>query len=160
MRIEIRIEKVMNLVWPAKIWHSNVAYVRSVSAIITRGAKLLNADWLRQRAFFLIHEDTFGNQEGMITWCWLVIGCLGTKHYCRWNFFDTIAFRFAEADGALIEELKHGIQNKSTKRSTVYWTGVFKQWAVTRGKTEEIESYEVSQLNEALKNVALYVINK
>ena len=33
--------------------------------------KLLNADWLRQRAFFLNQEGTFGNQEGMITWCWL-----------------------------------------------------------------------------------------
>ena len=31
------------------------------------GAKLLNADWLRQRAFFLNHEGTFGNEEGMIT---------------------------------------------------------------------------------------------
>ena len=30
-------------------------------------AKLLNADWLRQRAFFLSQEGTFGNQEGMIT---------------------------------------------------------------------------------------------
>ena len=37
------------------------------SLFITYGAKLLNADWLRQRAFFLNHEGTFGNQEGMIT---------------------------------------------------------------------------------------------
>ena len=34
------------------------------SSLITCGAKLLNADWLRQRAFFL-------NHEGMITWSWL-----------------------------------------------------------------------------------------
>ena len=39
--------------------------------LITCGAKLLNADWLRKRAFFLNHEGTFGNQECMITWCWL-----------------------------------------------------------------------------------------
>ena len=38
---------------------------------ITCRTKLLNADWLRQRAFFLNQEGTFGNQEGMITWCWL-----------------------------------------------------------------------------------------
>ena len=38
---------------------------------ITCRAKLLNADWLRQRAFFLNQEGTFGDQEGMITWCWL-----------------------------------------------------------------------------------------
>ena len=37
--------------------------------LITCRAKLLNADWLRQRAFFLNQEGTFGNQEGMITWC-------------------------------------------------------------------------------------------
>ena len=30
-----------------------------ISALITYGAKLLNADWLRQRAFFLNHEGTF-----------------------------------------------------------------------------------------------------
>ena len=35
-----------------------------VKQLITYRAKLLNADWLRQRAFFL-------NQEGIITWCWL-----------------------------------------------------------------------------------------
>ena len=28
---------------------------------------LLNTDWLRKRAIFLNHEDTFGNLEGMIT---------------------------------------------------------------------------------------------
>ena len=40
------------------------------TGVITCRAKLLNADWLRQRAFFL-NQGTFGNQEGMITWCWL-----------------------------------------------------------------------------------------
>ena len=47
-----------------------------ISRLITYGAKLLNADWLRQRTFFLNHQGTFGNQEGMITWCWLA------KHAC------------------------------------------------------------------------------
>ena len=40
---------------------------RPLLIIITYRAKLLNPDWLRQRAFFLNHEGTFGNQEGMIT---------------------------------------------------------------------------------------------
>ena len=31
----------------------------TITAVITYGAKLLNADWLRQRAFFLNHEGTF-----------------------------------------------------------------------------------------------------
>ena len=34
---------------------------------ITYGAKLLSADWLRQRAFFLNQGGSFGNQEGMVT---------------------------------------------------------------------------------------------
>ena len=42
----------------------------TITPFITCRAKLLNADWLRQRAFFLNQEGTFGNQEGMITWCW------------------------------------------------------------------------------------------
>ena len=38
---------------------------RMISNLIAYRAKLLKADWLRQRAFFLNHdlEDTFGNQE-------------------------------------------------------------------------------------------------
>ena len=40
---------------------------RLIIFFITYGAKLLNADWLRQRSFFLNHEGTFDNQEGMIT---------------------------------------------------------------------------------------------
>ena len=39
----------------------------TVRILITCRAKLLNADWLRQRAFFLNQEGTFANQEGMIT---------------------------------------------------------------------------------------------
>ena len=38
-----------------------------ITGFITYGAKLLNADWLRRRAFFLNHEGTFGKQEGMIS---------------------------------------------------------------------------------------------
>ena len=77
--------------------------------LITCGAKLRNADWLRQRAFFLkIKRANFGNQEGIITWCWLNISCLATKRYCRWNFFATMASRFVETDEDFIEKLKHG----------------------------------------------------
>ena len=41
-------------------------------------------DW--ERAFFLNPEGFFGNQEGVSTLCWLVISCLATKRYCRWNY--------------------------------------------------------------------------
>ena len=57
------------------------------SSLFTCGAKLLNADWLCQRTFFLNHDSTFGNQKGMITWCCLVISCLATKRYCVIEIF-------------------------------------------------------------------------
>ena len=42
-------------------------------------------DWLRQRAFFLNHEGTFGNREGMITSsrCWWV------EHSCNVSWFPS-----------------------------------------------------------------------
>ena len=45
-----------------------VAYsVLVLTMFITCSSKLLNADWLRQRALFLNHEGTFDNQEVIIT---------------------------------------------------------------------------------------------
>ena len=41
-------------------------------------------------------------------------------------------------------------ENKNTKRSTDYWTNIFQEWAKTRGKNEQLESYKVPELNEAL----------
>ena len=68
-----------------------------------------------------------------------------------------MASRFVEADEDFIEELKHGNENKNAKRSTLYWTGVFKQWAVTRDKNEQIDSYQVSQLNETIAQLRCIV---
>ena len=104
----------------------------SIIALITYRAKLLSADWLRQRAFFLNHEGTSA----------------------------ALASRFVEADEEFIEELRNTSENKNSKRSTDYWTNIFQQWAKTRGKNEQLESYEVPELNEALDNFALYMINK
>jgi len=61
-----------------------------------------------------------------------------------------MASRFVEADEQFIEELKQGSENRNTKRSTDYWTGIFRQWANTRGENEELESYEVPRVKEAL----------
>ena len=65
-----------------------------------------------------------------------------------------------------------------TQRSRDYWTNIFQQWTKTRGKHEQLESYEfeVPDLNEAvaqflaelraenergcLHDFALHVINK
>ena len=41
-------------------------------------------------------------------------------------------------------------KNKNAKRSRDYWTNIFQQWTKTRGKNEQLESYEVPELNEAL----------
>ena len=60
------LQKLEGFVWK----RGSFALQRPFLLFITCRAKLLNADWLRQRAFFL-NQGTFGNQEGMITWCWL-----------------------------------------------------------------------------------------
>ena len=40
-------------------WDHCVVFLgKTLYSLITYGAKLLNADWLRQRAFFLNHEGT------------------------------------------------------------------------------------------------------
>jgi len=68
-----------------------------------------------------------------------------------------MASRFVETDEEFIEELTNTSENKSTKRSTDYWANIFQQWAKTRGKNEQLESYEVPELNEAFNNFALYM---
>ena len=57
------------MLWSHDSKHHNVECLcrLHIITLITYGVKLLNADWLRQRAFSLNHEGTFGNQEGMIT---------------------------------------------------------------------------------------------
>ena len=82
---------------------------------ITCRAKLLNADWLRQRAFFL-------NQEGMITWCWLA------EHACIKlvsRFKRSLKRNFRNASllsliltGSFYLNLK---ENQHTQQSAVFW---------------------------------------
>ena len=61
-----------------------------------------------------------------------------------------MACRSIEVDDELIELLKCESENKNTKRSTGYWKGIFEKWAKTRGKEEQLESYDIPELNEAL----------
>ena len=60
-----------------------------------------------------------------------------------------MASRFVKVDEEFNEELRNTSENKNTKRSTDYWTNIFPQWAKTRGKNEQTESYEVPELKEA-----------
>ena len=71
-----------------------------------------------------------------------------------------MASRFVETDEEFIEELRNTSENRNTKGSADYWTKIFQQWAKMKGTNEQLESYEVPELNEALDNFALYVINK
>ena len=67
-------EKRKGQVWTRATRFLSAEHMHSMLSIIIYMAfvtKLLNADWLRQRAYVLNNEDTFGNQEGMITWSWL-----------------------------------------------------------------------------------------
>ena len=66
------------------------------------------------------------------------------------KIFCANSSRFVEADEEFIEELRNTSENKKTKRSTDYWTNIFQQWAKPRGKHEQLESYEVPELNESL----------
>ena len=68
-----------------------------------------------------------------------------------------MASRFVETDEEFIEELRNTIENKNTKRSTDYWTKILgkDEW-----KNEQLQSYQVPEINEDLNNFAHYVINK
>ena len=54
---------------------------------------------------------------------------------------------FVEADKEFIEGLRDTSEDKNTKRSMDYWTNIFQLWAKTRGKNEQLECYEVLELN-------------
>ena len=62
------------------------------------------------------------------------------KISCRSRFSATMASRFVEADEEFNEEQRNTSENKNTKRSTGYWTNIVQQWAMTRGKKEQLES--------------------
>ena len=68
-----------------------------------------------------------------------------------------MASRFVEADEEFIEETQN---IKNTQKRTDYWTKIFQEWAKTRGKNEQLVSYKIPEINEALDNFALYVGNK
>ena len=71
-----------------------------------------------------------------------------------------MASRFVEADKEFIEETQVRTKTQNTKKSTDYCIKIFQQWAKMRGKNEQLESYEVPEINEAIDNFAFYVITK
>ena len=95
-----------------------------INQFITYRAKLLNADWLRQRAFFLNHdlEGTFGNQERawLLDADWLSTPALGWLPALASNGFSE-THRFCE----LRVWSKHGYFILSWKRINLQQSAVF-----------------------------------
>ena len=72
-----------------------------------------------------------------------------------------MASRFVVTDNDVIEELKTSIKNWNTRKSTNLLVGVFKKLAVRAAlrnigeKVENMETYEVQELDEFTKFVEL-----
>jgi hypothetical protein len=67
---------------------------------------------------------------------------------------------FPNVDMYAIEELQNNAKNKNTSISTKFWIAVFKSWAKDKGFSEEIESYEASELDRTLQQFYAEVRNK
>ena len=61
-----------------------------------------------------------------------------------------MASRFEIVDEEYIEELKDKSENKSTRKSTVYWKNVFINWANERNFQGNLEDYDSDILNQTL----------
>jgi hypothetical protein len=59
-----------------------------------------------------------------------------------------MASRFVVADNDVIEELKMSSQNLNTRKSTSLLVGVFKKWAALRNIGEDMETYEIQELEK------------
>ena len=60
-----------------------------------------------------------------------------------------MASRFVVADNDVIEELKTSSENSNTRKSTnSIWIGVIKKWAALRKIGEDMETYEVQELDK------------
>ncbi|CAB4028064.1 Hypothetical predicted protein [Paramuricea clavata] len=68
--------------------------------------------------------------------------------------------RFPHLEVSSIEELRNNAKSTNTKRSTVFWLGVFKSWAKERGFSEAIETYEAFDLDKILEKFYGEVRNK
>ena len=56
-------------------------------------------------------------------------------------------FSFVAADEEFIEETQKWEQK--TQKNTDYWIKIFQQWAKMRGKNEQLESYDVPEINRS-----------
>ena len=56
--------------------------------------------------------------------------------------------RFVVADNDVFEELKTSSENLNTRKSTNLLVGIIKKWAALRNIGEDMETYEVQELDK------------
>jgi hypothetical protein len=67
-----------------------------------------------------------------------------------------MASRLVFADNNVIEELKTSSENSNTRTSTILWVGVFKKWAALGNIGEDMETYEVQELDKFTINLRIH----
>ena len=63
---------------------------------------------------------------------------------------EQMAARFVLASDDVINNLKTSSENKNTRKSTNLWVGIFKKWAALRNFEENLETYDVRELDNVL----------
>ena len=63
---------------------------------------------------------------------------------------EQMAARFVIASDDVINNLKTSSENKNTRKSTNLWVGIFKKWAALRNFEENLETYDVRELDNVL----------
>jgi hypothetical protein len=63
-----------------------------------------------------------------------------------------MASRFVVEDNDVIEELKSSSKNLNTRKSTNLLVGVFRKWSALRNMGEDMETYEVQELDKFNNN--------
>jgi hypothetical protein len=67
-----------------------------------------------------------------------------------------MASRFVVTDNNVTEELRTSSENSSTRKSTNLLVGVFKKWAALRNIGEDMETYEVQELDKFIINLRIH----
>ena len=68
--------------------------------------------------------------------------------------------RFSLATATTIQDLKNSSKNENTVKSTAFWLSVWKRWCLEKRIAEEIENYEVVELNTLLERFYAELKNK
>ena len=72
----------------------------------------------------------------------------------------SVCSTFAFATETSVDELKNYSTNEKTAKSTGFWPSVWNNWCVDKEITDEIETYELAELNTLLEHFYDEVNNK